>query len=183
MNVQMRIITDENVDQLLSMSYSNNISQLLNDTKPLDEVVRSIIRKNTLDKSKPVERNDIPYEKPEIPEQYLVETAPASEEPKSLQDILKISDKQKGYVLLPGEESEMPEITPEMLENPTKAMYIFTKQEDGITNVKNKYTGKYDIITSLSKEDQKYIIQQPMKIQYRILDEIYNEYAICNDPK
>ena len=30
MNVQMRIITDENVDQLLSMSYSNNAEKLLN---------------------------------------------------------------------------------------------------------------------------------------------------------
>jgi hypothetical protein len=29
MNVQMRIITEDNIDQLLSMSYSNNISQLL----------------------------------------------------------------------------------------------------------------------------------------------------------
>jgi DNA-directed RNA polymerase II subunit RPB2 len=29
MNIQMRIITDENVDQLLSLSYSNNISELL----------------------------------------------------------------------------------------------------------------------------------------------------------
>jgi len=35
MNVQMRIITDENVDQLLSMSYSNNISKLLH--KPEDQ--------------------------------------------------------------------------------------------------------------------------------------------------
>jgi DNA-directed RNA polymerase II subunit RPB2 len=30
MNIQMRIITDDNVDQLLSMSYSNNINKLLN---------------------------------------------------------------------------------------------------------------------------------------------------------
>jgi len=29
MNVQMRIITDENVDQMLSLSYSNNINELL----------------------------------------------------------------------------------------------------------------------------------------------------------
>ena len=29
MNIQMRIITDENIDQLLSLSYSNNISKLL----------------------------------------------------------------------------------------------------------------------------------------------------------
>jgi hypothetical protein len=34
MNVQMRIITDENVDQLMSMSYSNNIAKLLH--KPDD---------------------------------------------------------------------------------------------------------------------------------------------------
>jgi DNA-directed RNA polymerase II subunit RPB2 len=31
MNIQMRIITDENVDQMLSLSYSNNIAKLLND--------------------------------------------------------------------------------------------------------------------------------------------------------
>jgi hypothetical protein len=32
MNIQMRIITDENVDQLLSLSYSNNIGELLKTT-------------------------------------------------------------------------------------------------------------------------------------------------------
>jgi DNA-directed RNA polymerase II subunit RPB2 len=37
MNIQMRIITDENVDQMLSLSYSNNIAKLLN-----DKVVRDI---------------------------------------------------------------------------------------------------------------------------------------------
>jgi len=30
MNIQMRIITDENIDQLMSMSYSNNVCKLLN---------------------------------------------------------------------------------------------------------------------------------------------------------
>ena len=33
MNIQMHIITDENVDQLLSMSYSSNINKLLNKTE------------------------------------------------------------------------------------------------------------------------------------------------------
>jgi hypothetical protein len=32
MNIQMRIITDENVDQMLSLSYSNNIDKLLNNS-------------------------------------------------------------------------------------------------------------------------------------------------------
>jgi len=42
MNVQMRIITDDNVDQLLNMSYSNNIQLLLNDkTNTLTETISS----------------------------------------------------------------------------------------------------------------------------------------------
>jgi hypothetical protein len=32
MNIQMRIITDENIDQMLSLSFSNNIDKLLNNT-------------------------------------------------------------------------------------------------------------------------------------------------------
>jgi DNA-directed RNA polymerase II subunit RPB2 len=39
MNVQMRIITDENVDQLLSMSYSDNINKLLKEKGDLKTVV------------------------------------------------------------------------------------------------------------------------------------------------
>jgi hypothetical protein len=36
MNIQMRIITDENVDQMLSLSYSNNINELLQNTYSSD---------------------------------------------------------------------------------------------------------------------------------------------------
>jgi DNA-directed RNA polymerase II subunit RPB2 len=50
MNIQMRIITDENVDQLLSMSYSNNISKLLNKsekTSPeqLEELINTYVKR------------------------------------------------------------------------------------------------------------------------------------------
>ena len=69
MNIQMRIITDENVDQLLSMSYSDNISQLLKINEPLNislstyqKEVNAIIRK-------PKSQNlIIPNETPELPE-------------------------------------------------------------------------------------------------------------------
>ena len=44
MNVQMRIITDNNVDQLLSMSYSDNISQLLKINEPLKTAISSFQR-------------------------------------------------------------------------------------------------------------------------------------------
>jgi DNA-directed RNA polymerase II subunit RPB2 len=43
MNVQMRIITEENVDQLLSMSYSDNINKLLKSDKPPAELIRETI--------------------------------------------------------------------------------------------------------------------------------------------
>lgn len=44
MNINMRIITDENVDQLLSMSYSNNISKLLkqNEDRSIDNMTTII---------------------------------------------------------------------------------------------------------------------------------------------
>ena len=45
MNVQMRIITDENVDQLLSMSYSDNINKLLQvDNKDLKDVTKDYLK-------------------------------------------------------------------------------------------------------------------------------------------
>jgi DNA-directed RNA polymerase II subunit RPB2 len=45
MNVQMRIITDENVDQLLSMSYSDNINKLLQiGNKDLKDVTKDYIK-------------------------------------------------------------------------------------------------------------------------------------------
>jgi hypothetical protein len=42
MNIQMRLITDDNVDQLMSMSYSKNIMELTKNDDMLKEVVKSI---------------------------------------------------------------------------------------------------------------------------------------------
>ena len=43
MNIQMRIITDENIDKLLSMSYSDNINKLLKTDKPVEEVIKEYL--------------------------------------------------------------------------------------------------------------------------------------------
>ena len=43
LNIQMRIITDDNVDQLLNMSYSNNITKLLKIEEPKESVEVKII--------------------------------------------------------------------------------------------------------------------------------------------
>jgi DNA-directed RNA polymerase II subunit RPB2 len=73
MNVQMRIITDDNVDQLLSMSYSDNINKLLQSgdkdlkdlTKEYSQQINSIIY-NDNQTAKRIVINDEPYVLPEV---------------------------------------------------------------------------------------------------------------------
>ena len=66
MNVQMRIITEDNIDQLTSMSYSDNINKLVkNDNPKLSDVINSV--KVELNKVKRSHKPQIPKEKPELP--------------------------------------------------------------------------------------------------------------------
>ena len=172
MNVQMRIITDENVDQLLSMSYSDNINKLMHNN---DTLSHNIIRVNRINReiiTREEQIEEMPAEKPIIPDQLIDKTGPTQ-----LADLLKITDAQKQYQLAPGEEAVMLELTPEMLEDPTKAMYFDTIRPDGSKIMTNRYTGPQSIITQLNKEDQLYIIQQPLSIQRKILEEIYQKYG------
>jgi hypothetical protein len=73
MNVQMRIITDENVDQLLSMSYSNNINKLLNETGDLKQTINNYTYavKNSLKEKNYLEVSNEP---PVIPEPVQIES-------------------------------------------------------------------------------------------------------------
>jgi hypothetical protein len=59
MNVQMRIITDENVNQMLSLSYSDNVNKLLNNNGDLN----SLLSLYTAELNKAL--NNVKYEKPE----------------------------------------------------------------------------------------------------------------------
>ena len=73
MNVQMRIITDDNIDQLLSMSYSDNINKLLQVpninlkevTKKYSQDMNAIIYKEN---NVNIEKKNIQKETPSIPE-------------------------------------------------------------------------------------------------------------------
>jgi hypothetical protein len=69
MNIQMRIITEDNVDQLLSMSYSDNINKLLKTNTSLEEISKNY-RTMVIDKkNKNVTKQAyIPFEQPEYPE-------------------------------------------------------------------------------------------------------------------
>jgi DNA-directed RNA polymerase II subunit RPB2 len=46
MNIQMRIITEDNIDQLMNMSFSNNIQLLLDDDREISKVIESYKKKN-----------------------------------------------------------------------------------------------------------------------------------------
>jgi DNA-directed RNA polymerase II subunit RPB2 len=83
MNVQMRIITDENVDQLLSMSYSDNISQLLKINEPLNVSLSTYQKEvNTIIRKPKLQNVIIPNETPELPENLqLPESQEASASP------------------------------------------------------------------------------------------------------
>ena len=78
MNVQMRIITEENVDQLLSMSYSDNINKLLKSNQPIEELIRETT--SNIKRNLDLKLNNQPYlderlEMPEIPEPVNVDTS------------------------------------------------------------------------------------------------------------
>jgi DNA-directed RNA polymerase II subunit RPB2 len=73
MNVQMRIITEDNVDQLLSMSYSDNIQKLLSSEKN-QNTKDSITNYSYLVKRALNDKEDIlvvPVEIPEVPEEPI----------------------------------------------------------------------------------------------------------------
>ena len=74
MNIQMRIITEDNVDQLTSMSYSNNISKLLQKSdhlskEQIDVMVKEYVTKiNTEAKQMMIHPLANVNEKPDMPE-------------------------------------------------------------------------------------------------------------------
>ena len=102
MNVQMRIITDENVDQLLSMSYSNNINKLTNSNENTTILMKKIWQNvnQELRQNKPRENK---YEVPVLPEPVVVgeeQTPVTPEYPQVTPEY-------------PPESPEYPQVTPE----------------------------------------------------------------------
>jgi hypothetical protein len=74
MNVQMRIITDENVDQLLSMSYSNNINKLLKNNKEVSETIKDYgLEVNKILNIPHKIINELPV--PELPEPVILDSS------------------------------------------------------------------------------------------------------------
>uniref|UniRef100_A0A6C0ES04 DNA-directed RNA polymerase n=1 Tax=viral metagenome TaxID=1070528 RepID=A0A6C0ES04_9ZZZZ len=86
MNIQMRIITDENVDQLLSMSYSDNIGKLLKINASSNDELKNAL--NNFNQELRISENKhkvlnipIPNEEPVLPEPVIIETSDIPESP------------------------------------------------------------------------------------------------------
>jgi hypothetical protein len=87
MNVQMRIITDDNVDQLLSMSYSDNINKLLQlGNKDLKDVTKDYTKdvSDKVNKDNKMGQKQFNLDEPPLlPDPAQIDTQPNSEEANS----------------------------------------------------------------------------------------------------
>jgi len=72
MNVQLRIITEDNIDQLLSMSYSDNISKLMNSEKSVNDNITELNNTISTILKEPVKYSR--HETPVIPEPVNIDT-------------------------------------------------------------------------------------------------------------
>ena len=76
MNIQMRIITDDNVDQLLSMSYSNNMSKLLQDEGDIQNAASKFVSETRKKLQQNKKYIALPFEEPVLP--APIQVTPAS---------------------------------------------------------------------------------------------------------
>jgi DNA-directed RNA polymerase II subunit RPB2 len=108
MNVQMRIITEDNIDQLMSMSYSNNLNKLLKTDGKLSDVIDQYKKKISNEiytkKYGQSTKNKIPDEKPEYPEFAPEKLIAKQEETKKLKLKIKDPELRAEYESLPPED-------------------------------------------------------------------------------
>jgi len=83
MNIQMRIITDENVDQLMNMSYSDNINKLLDDDRDVEEVIKTL-KMNNAGKLRKENEKEKEREKIKIPRMKTPVVEPEAEYPRDV---------------------------------------------------------------------------------------------------
>ena len=112
MNIQMRIITEDNIDQLVSMSYSNNINILLQDDdqnldslfqKYKSDITQKLQEQNTHNiKYKPNPKSPIEYpgEKSESP-QYDIASSSENDDVAYKPDLDEMSTDSSPYIISP----------------------------------------------------------------------------------
>jgi hypothetical protein len=105
MNIQMRFITDDNIDQFVSMSYSNNINKLLNKpNQDLDKVIKefkeeTLKKKREMDMEKYSTQETKHFEYKQAEEEYQILKSPIQLLPSYTTE--EIDENYKSPVLAP----------------------------------------------------------------------------------
>jgi DNA-directed RNA polymerase II subunit RPB2 len=127
MNIQMRIITEDNIDQLLNLSYSNNVNLLLNDdTENITELATNYSVKYA--KRKETEKKEIEDKKKQDDAAKLIVATPDNASPKYASP--KYASPEEAYK--PTKE-ELEELEPDS--EPFKFKDSFIEEENGASKL------------------------------------------------
>ena len=169
MNVQMRIVTEDNVDQLLSMNYSNNINKLLHnkDEKDITETIKEInenITKTLRNSSKFYIKDEIPV----LPEPVNVNTTSTPGFP----------DVSPAYVPdTPLGDAVSPAYIPEEDANSSSTPDYYERKEliNGVTQVQTKYNYPDDLgyyYLNLSEQEKQTLLNKSFEEKVAYLKEV-----------
>ena len=173
MNIQMRIITDNNIDQLLGMSYSDNINKLLQSDKSSKEVIEDYIANMKYKLNSEKRLNEIPYEPPILPDESegeLTEDEIGEYNPNSPAYVPESPDyapnSPADYV------PNSPDYASESLETPEN--YIREEQPDGTIKVRPRFSPLLNsIFTNMSKEEKLALFSKSKNEQINELKRLY----------
>jgi hypothetical protein len=168
MNIQMRIITDLNVDQLLGMSYSNNINKLLQSDKPHKELVSEYVANMKFKLNSGNKYKGLPNEEPILPD----EDENGEEGEKELGPLSPDYDPlSPDYVPL---SPDYAPLTPDLIRE---------EQPDGTVRVRPRFSQLLNpIFNNMSKENQLSFIKKPESEQINELKRLY-KIEFLNRPK
>jgi len=174
MNVQMRIITEDNIDQLLSMNYSNNINKLMHNKndKDITETIKQI-NENITTTLRNTSNIYIKDETPIIPEPVHVDTTSES---------IPYAPGSPAYVPeSPGELNSSSPVympgSPQEVSNMSSTPSFFERKEieNGVTQVEPKYNYPDDLgyyYLNLSEEEKKSLLNKPFEEKVAYLREV-----------
>jgi hypothetical protein len=168
MNIQMRIVTDKNIDNLLGMSYSDNINKLLQSTKPVKELIADYVAnmKNKMNIEKKI--NGLVNEVPVLPNENDLNTVNGELTSESInEDYETYKPNSPEYAALPDSPTEM---------NPIDNL-VRDVQPDGVINVRMEFDSPYlnSIFSMMTTEEKRQLLSKPRDEQVSILMKMYKK--------
>jgi DNA-directed RNA polymerase II subunit RPB2 len=168
MNIQMRIITDKNIDNLLGMSYSDNINKLLQSTKPVKELIGDYIAnmKNKMNIEKKI--NGLVNEVPVLPNENELNTVDGELTSETVnEDYETYKPNSPQYAALPDSPTEM---------NPIDNL-VRDVQPNGVINVRMEFESPYlnSMFSMMTTEEKRQLMSKPRDEQVSILMKMYKK--------